>query len=68
MSPQQSVVGAVANFDLWGVAEKRRKKKKEKKEKERKKKVFTLKIRFQNYTFFDEFWGLLYPFPKALTP
>jgi hypothetical protein len=41
-----------ANFDLWGVAEKRRKKKKEKKEKERKKKVFTLKIRFQNYTFF----------------
>jgi hypothetical protein len=42
----------VANFDLWGVAEKRRKKKKEKKEKERKKKVFTLKIRFQNYTFF----------------
>jgi hypothetical protein len=45
--------GAVAaNFDLWGVAEKRRKKKKEKKEKERKKKVFTLKIRFQNYTFF----------------
>ena len=31
-----------ANFDLWGVAEKRRKKKKEKKEKERKKKVFTL--------------------------
>jgi hypothetical protein len=43
---------APANFDLWGVAEKRRKKKKEKKEKERKKKVFTLKIRFQNYTFF----------------
>ena len=42
----------MANFDLWGVAEKRRKKKKEKKEKERKKKVFTLKIRFQNYTFF----------------
>ena len=32
----------MANFDLWGVAEKRRKKKKEKKEKERKKKVFTL--------------------------
>ena len=32
----------LANFDLWGVAEKRRKKKKEKKEKERKKKVFTL--------------------------
>ena len=46
------LVGATANFDLWGVAEKRRKKKKEKKEKERKKKVFTLKIRFQNYTFF----------------
>jgi hypothetical protein len=46
------IVVIAANFDLWGVAEKRRKKKKEKKEKERKKKVFTLKIRFQNYTFF----------------
>ena len=30
--------GAGANFDLWGVAEKRRKKKKEKKEKKKEKK------------------------------
>jgi folate-dependent tRNA-U54 methylase TrmFO/GidA len=50
--PQTQISPGWANFDLWGVAEKRRKKKKEKKEKERKKKVFTLKIRFQNYTFF----------------
>ena len=42
VTPLYSMIMIMANFDLWGVAEKRRKKKKEKKEKERKKKVFTL--------------------------
>ena len=41
-----------ANFDLVSVVKKKKKKKKKKKEKERKKKIFSLLIRFQNYTLF----------------